>query len=101
MSLIVAKIKKELRQQSDSHTRATGQNFFKEKVKIHGVKTALVSKIAKSFDKEVLAMDKKQVFDLCEELWQSDYMEESFVACHFSYLIYKQFEPTDFKVFEK
>jgi 3-methyladenine DNA glycosylase AlkD len=101
MKEIIDKIRKELGRQSDPHTRATGQNFFKEKVKIHGVKTALVTKIAKSFDKEVLAMDKKQVFALCEEMWQSGYMEESFIACHFSYLVRKQFEPADFAVFEK
>jgi len=101
MNKIATKIRQELKKQSDLHTSATGHNFFKEKVKIYGVKTALVSKIAKSFDKEVLAMDKKQVFDLCGELWQSGYMEESFVACHFSYLIRKQFELADFKVFEK
>jgi 3-methyladenine DNA glycosylase AlkD len=101
MNAIIIKIRQELKKQSDPHTRATGQNFFKEKVKIYGVKTALVTKIAKSFDKEVLAMDKKQVFALCEDLWQSGYMEESFVACHFSYLIHKKFEPADFKVFEK
>jgi len=99
-NLILTKIRQELRQQSDPHTRATGQNFFKEKVKIHGVKTALVTKIAKSFDKQVIAMDKKQIFALCEELWQSGYMEESFVACHYSYLIRKQYKPVDFKVFE-
>jgi 3-methyladenine DNA glycosylase AlkD len=101
MNAIITKIRQELKMQSDPHTRATGQNFFKEKVKIYGVKTALVTKIAKSFDKKVLAMDKKQVFALCEELWQSGYMEESFIACHFSYLIRKQFEPADFAVFEK
>ena len=101
MSSIATKIKKELKKQSDPHTRETGQNFFKEKVKIYGVKTALVTKIAKNFDQEVLAMDKKHVFALCEELWQSGYMEESFVACHFSYLIRKSYEPADFKVFEK
>lgn len=99
-NLILTKIRQELIKQSDSHTRATGQNFFKEKIKIHGVKTALVTKIAKSFDKDVLAMDKKQVFGLCEEFWQSGYMEESFIACHYSYLIRKQFKPTDIKVFE-
>jgi len=101
MNAIFNRIQQELIKQSDPHTRTTGQNFFREKVKIHGVKTALVTKIAKSFDKEVLAMDKKQIFALCEKLWQSGYMEESFVACRFSYLIRKQYEPVDFKVFEK
>jgi len=101
MKMIITKIRQELKQNSDSHTRTTGQNFFKEKVKLYGVKTALVTKFAKAFDKEILAMDKQQVFALCEELWQSGYMEESFVACHFSYLLRKNYEPADFKVFEK
>ena len=101
MNIITKKIRQELKKNSDSHAKATGKNFFKEKVKLYGVKTALVTKIAKSFDKEVLAMDKKEVFALCEELWQSGYMEESFVACHFSYILRKNYAPADFKVFEK
>jgi len=101
MNITITKIRKELKQNSDPHTKETGQNFFKEQVKLYGVKTALVTKIAKAFDKEVLAMDKKEFFAMCEELWQSDYMEESFVACHFSYLLRKNYEPADFKVFEK
>ena len=101
MNTITKKIRQELKQNSDPHTKETGQNFFKEKVKIYGVKTALVTKIAKSFDKEVLVLDKKEAFALCEELWQSGYMEESFVSCHFSYLLRKNYEPADFKVFEK
>jgi 3-methyladenine DNA glycosylase AlkD len=101
MRLIINTIRKELKQNSDPHTKTTGQNFFKEKVKIYGVKTALVSKIGKAFDKEILAMDKKAVFSLCDELWQSGFMEESFIACHFAYLIRKNYETADFKVFEK
>ena len=101
INAIFIKIRQELKRQSDPYTRTTGQNFFKEKVKIRGVKTALVTKTAKNFDKEVLAMDKKDVFVLCEELWKSGYMEESFIACHFSYLIRNKFELADFVVFEK
>lgn len=101
MQPIIKQIRQELKQKSDPHTKATGQNFFKEKVKIHGVKTALVIKIGKAFDKEILAMDKKAAFALCEELWQSGFMEESFIARHFAYLVRKNFEPADFIVFEK
>jgi 3-methyladenine DNA glycosylase AlkD len=101
MNAIIKIICQELKQNSDPHTKASGQNFFKETVKIYGVKTALVTKIAKSHDKEILAMNKKEVFALCEKLWKSGYMEESFVACHFSYLLRKNYEPADFKVFEK
>jgi 3-methyladenine DNA glycosylase AlkD len=48
MKNIIAKIRKELKQNSDPHTKATGQNFFKEKVKIYGVKTAIVPKMPRT-----------------------------------------------------
>jgi len=98
---LLFKIRQELKRSSDPHTKATGQNFFKEKVKIHGVKTALVTKIAKQYDRDILVMPKKDVFALCGTLWQSGYMEESFIACHFSYLIKNSFEVEDFRLFEK
>ncbi len=101
MNIIIVKIRQELKQNSDPHTKVTGQRFFKEKVNIYGVKTAIVTKIAKAFDKDIVAKDKQSVFDLCEVLWQSGYMEESFIACHFSFLIREHYEPADFKVFEK
>jgi len=101
MEVLIEKIRKELRKQSDIHTRTTGQNFFKEEVKIYGVKTATVTKIAKSFEKEVLALNKKHIFNICEKLWQSGYLEESFIACRYSYLIRKRFETDDFNLFER
>lgn len=101
MKEIVVKISGELKQRGDLQTALSGQRFFKEKVKIYGVKTALVIKIAKAFDKQILALDKKEVFAVCEELWQLGHIEEAFVACHFCYLIRKNYERNDFKVFEK
>lgn len=98
---LLLKIRQELKQNSDLHTKSTGQNFFKEKVKIYGVKTAQVTKIAKQYDRDILAMPKIGVFALCDALWLSNYMEESFIACHFSYLIRKNFEVKDFKIFKK
>lgn len=101
MRPIINTIRNELKQNSDPHTKTTGQNFFKEKIKVYGVKAALVTRIAKAHDKEILTLDKKEAFSLCEELWQSGFIEESFIACHFSYLIRKTYEPADLKVFEK
>ncbi len=101
MDTIIQRIRKELKKNSDPHTKASGQNFFKEKVKIYGIKTATVSKIAKEYFTRIKGLDKKEVFRLCDELWRSDYMEESFIACHWSYKINKQYKPADFLVFEK
>jgi 3-methyladenine DNA glycosylase AlkD len=97
---MLERIRHQLEQNSDPHIKDTGLKYFKEKVNIYGVKTSIVRKIAKLCGKEIIGMSKKDVFALCEELWQSGYMEESFIACHFAYLIRKNFEAADFKIFE-
>ena len=65
------------------------------------IKTAVVGNIAKSKFKYVKNLPKAKIFDLCEELWQSGFMEESFIACYWSLLIHKNYMPDDFTVFEK
>lgn len=101
MISIINKIRQELKQNSDEKTQKTGQNFFKEKIKFYGVKTAIVSKIGKEYFKAIKDKKKTEIFDLCEELWRSGYMEESFIACNWSYFIRKDYEPKDFEIFEK
>jgi 3-methyladenine DNA glycosylase AlkD len=101
MISIINKIRQELKQNSDEKTKKTGQNFFKEKIKFYGVKTAIVSKIGKEYFKAIKDKKKTEIFDLCEELWRSGYMEESFIACNWSYFVCKDYEPNDFEVFEK
>lgn len=94
-------IRQELRRESDPQIKAAGKKFFKEEVKSYGIKTARVAQIAKAYKKQVLALDKTEVFALCEELWRSGYLQESFIACEYSFVIRRQFEPADFKVLEK
>lgn len=101
MQKIIKKVRQELKKGSDEKTRNSAQRFFKEKVKFYGVKTALVGKIAKETFKEVKDLDKKEIWALCEELWQSGFMEEAFIACQWSYFIRKKYQPADFLVFEK
>lgn len=98
---IVSKIRQELRQLSNPQIQTSGKKFFKEKVKSYGIKTAKVAKIAKAYKQQVLALDKREVFALCEELWRSGYLQESFIACEFSYAMRRQFEPADFKILQK
>lgn len=98
---IIEKTRQELRKNIDEHTKETGQRFFKEKIKLYGVKTAVVNKIGKECFKDIKGKSKNEIFNYCEELWQSGYMEESFIACNWSYNIRKEYEPGDFAVFEK
>jgi 3-methyladenine DNA glycosylase AlkD len=101
MENIINKIRIELKENSDEKTLATSQNFFKEKIMSYGVKVPIVNKISKQYFKHIEFKSKSEIFDLCETLWQSGYIEESFIACHWSYFIHKKYEPNDFQQFEK
>ncbi len=101
MSSPFTSLQHKLLQNADSKTQESGQRFFKEKIKIYGVKTATVGKIGKEIFKEIKDENKKVVFDFCEELWQSGYMEETFIACNWSYNVWKQYEKDDFAIFER
>lgn len=101
MENILDKIRVELTNNSDEKTLAGSQHFFKEMIKCYGVKTPIVSKISKEFFKQIDSSPKYDIFNLCEKLLRSGYIEESFIACHWSYFIHKKYEPGDFQVFEK
>lgn len=101
MSNIIIEIRRELKQNNDENTKKTGQYFFKERIKLYGVKSAIVKKIAKKFFIAIKEKKKREIFDLCEALWQSGYIEESFIACNWSYFVRESYEPGDFTVFEK
>ena len=101
MSEIINKIREVLIKNADEKTRLSGERFFKEDVKLYGIKSADVSRISKEHYKNITDKSKSQIFSLCNELWKSGYMEESFVACNWAYNVRKQFEPDDFDIFEK
>jgi 3-methyladenine DNA glycosylase AlkD len=101
MSNIIEIIREELIQKSDSKTKQSGERFFKENVVIYGLKSATVSRIGKEYYKSIQDLNKPEIFSLCEELWKSGVMEESFIACNWSYNLRKKYEPGDFKTFEK
>ena len=101
MNLIINNIRQSLKENSDENSLKASQRFFKEKIKCYGVKTPIVGKLGKEFFEKIKGKTKDEIFDLCEALWQSGYIEESFIACNWSYFVRKQYEPADFKVFEK
>ena len=101
MENILYEIRKQLENNIDKKTETTSQNFFKEKIKYYGVKTAIVSKISKEYFKVLKDKSKTDILGLCDKLWQSGYIEESFIACKWSYFIHKDYEPCDFEIFEK
>jgi len=100
MNNVIQKIRKELKQNADEKTKNSGERFFKEKVKLYGVKTATTIKIGKKYFKDIEGENKGEIFALCGELWRSGYMEESFIACDWAYAVRRDYKPKDFKTFE-
>jgi 3-methyladenine DNA glycosylase AlkD len=101
MNNIIKRIREELKTKANEDVRRSGERFFKEQVKLYGMRTPDVSRIGKEHFKEIKKQSKAEIFLLCEELWKSGYMEESFIACAWSYALRKQYEPKDFLVFER
>lgn len=101
MKSIIKNIQDELKLNADDKTRESGKRFFKEEVKLHGVKTSIVTKIGKEYYKRIKDADKKKIFALCEDLWKSGYMEESFIACNWSYYRKDEYKIEDIEIFER
>ena len=98
---LINQIQTELKQNADEKLKKSGERFFKEKVKMYGIKTAVVVQIGKKYWKNIRDREKHEIFALCDKLWQSGYMEESFIACNWSYYLNKQYQQEDFAIFEK
>jgi 3-methyladenine DNA glycosylase AlkD len=98
---IISNIHNDLKQNSDEQTRNSGRRFFKEEIKLYGVKSAVVKKIANQYFKIIKDKSKKEIFGLCKILWESGYLEDSFIACQWAYSLRENYEPDDLKVFEK
>ena len=101
MNTIITSIREELRQNSDEKTQKTTLHFFKEKIKFYGVKMPVASRIGKENFKFIKDKNKTEIFNLCEELWQSGFIEESFIACEWSYYVHKDYQSNDFEIFER
>jgi 3-methyladenine DNA glycosylase AlkD len=100
MHKIIREIRADLKASADEKTRSSAQRFFKEDVRLYGVKTAMVKRIARARFSEIKDEGKEKIFSLCEELFKSGCLEESFIACDWSYYLRNRYEPSDFGTFE-
>ena len=97
---VLEAVREELIQSIDEKTRDSAQRFFKEEVNFHGVKSAEVKKIAQKYQRTIKGREKQEIFALCENLLQSGYGEEAFIAFEWAYSLRKDYQPDDFQVFE-
>jgi len=95
----IARIRQELTAQADPEIQKISQRFFKEEIRCYGMKTAAVIAIAKKHWKEVKDRPKPEIFALCEELYKSGYMEESFIVSEWAHALSGRYEKDDLPVF--
>jgi len=101
MSAIVELVRKKLIENADEKTKAGSKRYFKEQIDTYGVKSAVVGQISKEIYSQITDFSKDEIFELCEELWKSGMLEESFIACNWSYAVRKQYVEADFSTFER
>jgi 3-methyladenine DNA glycosylase AlkD len=101
MNPILQQIRQDLTASADTHTKETAQHYFKEDIKIYGVKTATVVKIAKKHWAQAKILPKQEIFGLCEELYKSGYMEEAFVVSDWMPRYLDNLEAADLAVFKR
>ncbi|PKP20816.1 MAG: DNA alkylation repair protein [Bacteroidetes bacterium HGW-Bacteroidetes-20] len=97
----LTEIRQTLKDSIDERILFSEKKYFKEEIKIYGVSIAMTTKIGKLFFESIKDYPKQDIFELCEELWKSGYSEEAYIACNFSYYVSKQYEPSDFIIFER
>lgn len=87
----------------DEKTKSGSPRYFKEgeEALVHGVGMGKVSKIIKEYFKEIKDKSKAEIFSICDDLWQTGYLEESVIACGFAYELRTQYEPDDLKTFHR
>ena len=98
MDPVITKIEAELRALSDPEIQKTTKRFFKEEIKCHGLTSTTVGAIAKKYWKEVKGREKQEIFRLCEELFESGFIEEAFIVSSWAHMLSDRFEPEDLPV---
>jgi 3-methyladenine DNA glycosylase AlkD len=101
MDPVTARIRQELTEQADPEIRKTSKRFFKEDIMCYGMKSATVTAIARKYWNVVKNRSKPEIFALCEELYQSGYMEESFIVSNWTHALSGRYEKEDLPVFRR
>jgi len=97
---IIQDIRKELRENADEKYRQSIQRFFKEEIKLLGVKTPIFRKITQKYFSAIQDRPKQEIFSLCEKLLESGFMEELGVAFDWAFRLRDKFEKKDFAILE-
>ncbi len=101
MEPVIAQIRRELAEHADPGIQTSSKRFFKEDITCYGLKTATVINVAKKYWKVVRNRPKPEIYTLCEELYQSGYLEESFIVSNWVHALSGRYERKDLAVFRR
>lgn len=98
---MLKKLRKDLKKEIDLEYKKGSVRFFKEPIKLYGVKIPNVRKIGNKYFKEVKNYNKENIFLICEDLMQSNYNEEFTIASSWLFKIAPDLEKKDFNILKK
>jgi Predicted DNA alkylation repair enzyme len=99
MKKLLKQFKTELHQVADPGLIESGERFFKEEVRLLGIKVPVVKRMADNYHAKIKPYGKAAVFALCEELFKSGYVEETWAACEWAYAEREGYAESDFDIF--
>lgn len=98
---VLALVRDGLHDAADEQVLAGSGRFFKEEVRPYGVRVATVRQLSRRVLATIDRRDVDRVYTLCEELWRSGRLEETFVACHWAAAMHRRYREPDIEVFER
>ena len=102
MNKIINEIRKELKKNIDQKYKEGSVRYFKEEIRVYGVRTPVLRKIAQRyFNFKIKGKSKEEVFKLCEEFLKSNYNEEATIAFSWARQFKHQYQKSDFNTFER
>src|SRR3989338_6242228 len=101
MKTLIAEIKKSLNQKIDPLYKQGSFNFFKEPVKLYGVKHVELQKITNVFFKQIKNLKLNEQLKIIEELLKSNFNEEFSLGADWLYRLAPKLKKNHFARLEK
>ena len=96
---LTERIYTDLQNKYDKNYQKDSLRFFKEPVKILGVRSPIVKKILREYLPVIKLLDKNKIYDICEELFSLGFSETTSVALDILHMTKNQVQ-SDFNVYE-
>ncbi len=101
MQNILYNLQRELQSNAEKKYRQGSLRFFKEPVRLFGVRTPKVRKLAHMYFKKIQQRPKKEILKSCEKLLQTEINENTTVAFAWALKLRSRYKPSDFKTFDR